>query len=168
MRKLQLDRSWRAVRYHYGPANLHQARSKRSRSITLVHAATKSFTNFSFESAHAYTSAKARSCECDPKIKSTRVPVHLSSFVLRSRPSYTPSEPAEGCHCVPISSRLTKKSFVSVSSRLVNTPCVDFAALTPRTRRPPTRTDISGAVSVSSCARSTNSSSGERRCVPRR
>jgi hypothetical protein len=30
-----------------------QARSKRSRFITLVHAATKSFTNFSFESAQA-------------------------------------------------------------------------------------------------------------------
>ena len=30
-----------------------QARSKRSRFITLVHAATKSFTNFSFASAHA-------------------------------------------------------------------------------------------------------------------
>src|SRR5664280_1749430 len=30
-----------------------QARSKRSSFITLVHAATKSFTNFSFESAHA-------------------------------------------------------------------------------------------------------------------
>jgi hypothetical protein len=30
-----------------------QARSKRSRFITLSHAATKSFTNLSFESAHA-------------------------------------------------------------------------------------------------------------------
>jgi len=30
-----------------------QARSKRSRFITFVHAATKSFANFSFESAHA-------------------------------------------------------------------------------------------------------------------
>ena len=30
-----------------------QTRSKRSRFITLVHAATKSFTNLSFESAHA-------------------------------------------------------------------------------------------------------------------
>src|ERR1051326_7913683 len=30
-----------------------QPRSKRSRFITLVHAVTKSFTNFSFESAHA-------------------------------------------------------------------------------------------------------------------
>ncbi|SRR5713226_5196733 len=35
------------------PFHRAQARSKRSWSITLVHAATKSFTNFSFESAHA-------------------------------------------------------------------------------------------------------------------
>src|SRR5580692_12705714 len=35
------------------PFRRDQARSKRSRSIILVHAATKSFTNFSFESAHA-------------------------------------------------------------------------------------------------------------------
>ena len=32
-------------------------------------------------------------------MRSTRVAVHLTAFVLRSRPSYTPSEPA-GCHCV--------------------------------------------------------------------
>src|SRR5256885_15660027 len=85
--------------------------------MTLAHAATKSFANFSPESEHAYTSATARSCECEPKIRSTRVPVHLTSFVFRSRPSYTPSEPAEGCHCVRMSRRLTKKSFVSVSGR---------------------------------------------------
>jgi hypothetical protein len=41
-----------------------------------------------------------------------RVPVHRTSVVLRSRPSYAFSE-AVGCHSVPISSRLTKKSFVS-------------------------------------------------------
>jgi hypothetical protein len=35
------------------PFRPDQARSKRSAFITLVHAATKSFTNFSFESAHA-------------------------------------------------------------------------------------------------------------------
>jgi len=35
------------------PFHRAQARSKRSWSITLVHAATKSFTNFSFESVHA-------------------------------------------------------------------------------------------------------------------
>jgi len=34
-------------------SGLDQAMSKRSRFITLVHAATKSFTNFSFESAQA-------------------------------------------------------------------------------------------------------------------
>src|SRR5215211_9221188 len=101
--------------------------SKRSRFITLVHAATKSFANFCFASAHAYTSAKARSWECEPKIRSTRVPVHLTAFVFRSRPSYTPSEPA-GCHCVLMSSRLTKKSFVSSPGRLVKTPCLDPAA----------------------------------------
>ena len=35
------------------PFSRDQARSKRSAFITLVHAATKSFTNFSFASAHA-------------------------------------------------------------------------------------------------------------------
>jgi hypothetical protein len=34
----------------------YDARSKRSRFITLVHAAAKSLTNFSFESLEAYTS----------------------------------------------------------------------------------------------------------------
>ncbi len=36
-----------------GPLPAAQATSKRSWSITLVHAATKSFANFFFESAHA-------------------------------------------------------------------------------------------------------------------
>jgi hypothetical protein len=36
---------------------------------------------------------------------------------------------------------------------------MDFPAFAPRTRSPPTRTVISGAVKVSNCARSTNSSS---------
>ena len=40
-----------------------------------------------------------------------------TALVLRSRPSYTPSEPA-GCHSVLMSSRLTKKSLVSVSGLL--------------------------------------------------
>src|SRR5207249_4381223 len=144
------------------PARANQATSKRSLSMTLAHAATKSFANFSPESEHAYTSARARSCECEPKIRSTRVPVHLTLFVFRSRPSYTPSEPADGCHCVLMSSRLTKKSFVSVSGRLVKTPRVDFPGFAPSTRRPPTRTVISGAVSVSNWARSTNSSSADK------
>src|SRR5476649_2754121 len=48
-----------------------------------------------------------------------------------------------------MSSRLTKKSFVSVSGRLVKTPCADCPVFAFSTRRPPTRTVISGAVSVS-------------------
>src|ERR1035438_8385136 len=114
-----------------------QARSKRSWSITFVHAATKSFANFSLASEHAYTSASERSWECEPKIRSTRVPVHLTSFVFRSRPSYTPSVPL-GCHCVFMSSRLTKKSLVSVPDFLVKTPCLELPAFVPNTRKPPT------------------------------
>ena len=37
--------------------------------------------------------------------------------------------PLDGCHCVAISSRLTKKSLVSVSGRLVKTPCVDLPGI---------------------------------------
>src|SRR5262249_46629030 len=90
-------------------------------------------------------------CECEPKIRSTRVPVHLAALVLRSRPSYTLS-PQE-CHSVLMSSRLTKKSLVNFSGCLVRTPCLDPPALAPSTRRPPTRTVISGAVSLNNCAR---------------
>ena len=35
-----------------------------------------------------------------------------------------------------MSSRLTKKSLVSVSGRLVKTPCVEFPGICDRTRRP--------------------------------
>ena len=58
-------------------------------------------------------------------------------------------------HSRSIASRLTKKSFVNVSGRFVKTPCADFAMFVPNTRSPPTNTVISGAVNVSSCARST-------------
>ncbi len=60
--------------------------------------------------------------------------------------------------CV-MSSRFTKKSLVNVSGRSVKTPCFDWPTLAFRTRMPPTSTVISGAVSVSSCARSTSNSS---------
>ena len=66
-----------------------------------------------------------------------------------------------------MSSRLTKKSLVSVPGLSVKTPCLDLPALAPSTRRPPTSTVISGAVSVSSCARSTSSSSAGIGCLPR-
>src|SRR4029078_10369402 len=52
--------------------------SKPSRFITLVQDATKSLTNFSWASALPYTSASARSTECEPKTRSARVPVHFT------------------------------------------------------------------------------------------
>src|SRR5206468_13053929 len=81
-----------------------QARSKRSRFMTLSHAATKSRTNFSFESFWAYTSERARSTEFEPKTRSTAVAVHLTSHVARSRPSYTFSAEADAFHSVLMSS----------------------------------------------------------------
>ena len=48
--------------------------------------------------------------------------------------------------------------------RLVKTPCLDCPKFAFRARRPPIRTVISGAVSVSSCARSTSSSCGASSC----
>src|SRR6202008_3022225 len=47
-----------------------QERSKRSRSITLAHAVTKSWTNFSCASSVAYTSARERNTEFEPKTRS--------------------------------------------------------------------------------------------------
>ena len=71
---------------HPGPQWLtDHSRSKRSASMTLVQAATKSWTNFSWASSLAYTSARARSCEFDPKMRSTGVAVHFRSPVARSR-----------------------------------------------------------------------------------
>ena len=54
-----------------------------------------------------------------------------------------------GFHSVRMSSRLTKKSLVSVSGRSVNTPSFDRPKLAPSTRKPPTSAVTSGAVSVS-------------------
>ena len=56
-------------------------------------------------------------------------------------------------HSVFMSSRFTKKSFVRLSGFLANTPMLGNPTLVLRTRMPPIRTVISGAVSVSSCAR---------------
>ena len=67
----------------------------------------------------------------------------------------------EGCQTVFMSSKLTKKSLVSVPGCLVKTPCFDCPKLVFRTRIPPMRTVISGAVSLSNCALSTSNSSGD-------
>src|SRR5438034_10675911 len=97
-----------------------------------------------------------------------RVPVHLSSPVARSRPSDTSLASDTTFHSVPMSSRFTKKSLVSASGRLVKTPCFVCPTLVFKTRMPPTRTVISGAVSVSNCARSTSNSSADTGYLPLR
>jgi hypothetical protein len=108
----------------------------------------------------------ARSWSFDPKMRSTAVAVHLTSPLARSRPSYTcVDDPLRdelaACQSTFMSSKFTKKSLVSVSGRSVNTPCCDCLWLAFRARMPPTRTVISGAVSVNRLARSTSRVSGD-------
>src|SRR5690606_11507462 len=91
-----------------------QCRSRRSRFITLVQAATKSRVNFSAAPLAAYTSATARNSELEPKTRSTGVAVHLTLPVARSRPSYRPGLDGDFDQAVDISSRLTKKSLLRV------------------------------------------------------
>jgi len=62
--------------------------------------------------------ARARSWEFEPKMRSTRVPVHLTWPVLRSRPSNMSASFETAFHVVPMSSRFTKKSLVSASGFL--------------------------------------------------
>ena len=57
------------------PCSQDQARSKRSTFMPLFQATTKSLTNFSFASSCLQISAIARSCELEPKVRSTRVAV---------------------------------------------------------------------------------------------
>ena len=73
-----------------GRSGLQVARSNRSRFITLTHAATKSLDEFLLARPrlHRLRTAPA-SCACEPKTRSTRLPVHFTSPVLRSRPSNT-------------------------------------------------------------------------------
>ena len=63
----------------------------------------------------------------EPKIRSTRVAVHFSSPVLRSRPSNTSWASDAAFHVVPMSSRFTKKSLVRASGRFVKTPCLGLS-----------------------------------------
>lgn len=99
-------------------------RSKRSRFITLVQAATKSCTSFCCPSAQAYTSARARSTELEPNTRSTRVALYFASPVLRSLPVNSSALSSAAFQTVAISSRLTKKSLLSTPTRSVNTPCL--------------------------------------------
>src|SRR5690606_10592502 len=139
-----------------------QWRSKRSRFITLVQAATKSRVNFSAAPLAAYTSATARNSELEPNTRSTGVAVHLTLPVARSRPSYRPGLDGDFDQAVDMSSRLTKKSLLRVPGLSVNTPWLAPPAFASRARMPPTSTVISGTVRVKRFARSTSISAGDR------
>ena len=66
----------------------YQARSKRSRFMTLFHTATKVMQEFFSERPHIRRlPLRPGEGSFEPKIRSTRVAVHFSSPVLRSRPS---------------------------------------------------------------------------------
>ena len=75
--------------------------------------------------------------------------------MARSVPTKVPSSAEDGAHWVPMSSRLVKKSFVSRPGVSVKT-LGGVLELAPSTRRPPIRTVISGADSVSRLARSSS------------
>ena len=102
-----------------------QARSNRSRFMTLSHAATKSRTNFCLRVV-----ARVDLCDrpelgvgAEDQVETAAGPLQLA------RPAVTALEGVLGlgvaCHAVPMSSRFTKKSLVSVSGRPVNTPRLD-------------------------------------------
>ena len=131
-------------------------RSKRSRFITFVQAATKSFTNFCLRIRCWHRPRPARAARSSSRTPGPRACRSTSARrscgrVLRtidaSEPASTP------CPCRAGS----RRSRWSACPRLfVNTPCFEPPVLAPSTRSPPTSTVISGAVSVSSCALSTS------------
>ncbi len=67
----------------------------------------------------------ARSCEFDPKTRSTREPVQRTLPVLRSRPSKKCSHTGDCFHSKSLLSRFTKKSFVNLPGRSVNVPTAE-------------------------------------------
>jgi len=77
------------------------------------------------------------------------------------KPLHTPSYTVDFRHVVFMSRRFTKKSLVSISGRLVKTPCAECPKFAFNARMPPIRTVISGAVSVSRLALSTSSSAAD-------
>ena len=128
-----------------------QARSKRSAFITLVHAATKSSDELLLRvGARRLRQARAaRSSNRRPGRHGCRSTLAPSSCGRVPRTRFHPSSLSTRCPC-PGGSRRSRWS--ASPGCLVKTPCWDLPAFAPRTRRPPTRTVISGAVSVSSCA----------------
>ena len=133
--------------------------SKRSRFITFVQAATKSCTNFSrcIRARVDLGQGPENGVRAEDQIDTRGGPQQFTCLAV------TPFEDVLG-----LRRRLPHRSHVEQVHeevvgqslrRFVKTPCWVCPKLVDRARMPPTRTVISGAVSVSNCARSTSSSS---------
>jgi hypothetical protein len=125
-------KSWFKVRrlswirkYAWAHTTNRTARSKRSRFITLVHAATKSLEELSFGvlACVDFRQGSKLGVRTKDEVYAGAGPFEFA--VARSRPSNMSCSSEVAFHVVSISSRFTKKSLVSVSGFLVKTPCWD-------------------------------------------
>ena len=141
---------------------VYDCTSNLSRFITLVQAATKSFTNFSFASALAYTSAIARKLGVGAKYKvgTCGSPFWLTCFAVSTQVEFLVFT-----HCFPGSAHIQQvyKKIVGQAPQVlsVNMPCFEPSKLVFKARIPPINTVNSGTVSVSNCALSINIASVE-------
>ena len=94
------------------------------------------------------------------QVNSCTGPLEFACFIISSLEDVSVFRGRFPLWC-PYRADLQKSHWSELSGFLVNTPCWDLLELVFNTRIPPTRTVISGAVSPSSCARSTNISSAE-------
>ena len=111
------------------PGGRAQGRSKRSRFMTLSHAATKSCTNFSLRVVAGVDLGDGSELGVRPEDEVDRGagPLELAGRAVAALVDVLGREDA--CHSVPMSSRFTKKSLVSVPGRSVKTPCLICPAL---------------------------------------
>jgi hypothetical protein len=137
------------------------ARSKRSAFITFVQAATKSLQELLAAVALGVDFGNRAQLGVRPEdqIHAGRRPFRRAGGAVSALEHVGMLR--RGFQTVPMSSRLTKKSFVSAPGRGEARRAAVPPWLAPSARRPPISTVISGAVSVSSCALSISSSSGE-------
>ena len=143
-------------------------RSKRSRFITLVQAATKSWTNFSSRVGAAvdFRQGAELGVGAEDEIDSRAGPLHFAGLAVAAfeqRRVFRGRLPL-GAHVEQVDEEVVGQR----SGRLVKTPCCVLPTLASRTRRPPISTVISGAVRVSNCALSISSASAGTVYLPLR
>ena len=114
-----------------------------------------------------YTSAKARKLRVRAEDQVDARAGPPTSSVLRSRPSYTPSTPADGCHSrVHVEQVDEEVVRQRARARFVKTPCLRPAGIRAEHAQAADAAPSSPARSTaSSCARSTSASSGCMNCA---